>query len=403
MKTKFTWITLLLVLACTAANAQWQAVNTGLTTNNVNSVVTIGPNVLAGTDAGLFISTNNGNSWTAVADTNFAGQDVKQLAVSGSTVFAATFGHGVFASTDNGVTWAAKNTGFTYLYACGIAVAGTTVYASMSFDGVYTSIDNGTTWVKSTNAVLNGITVNSIIMSGTNMIAASGSCNGGTNGGVFLSTNGGLTWAATSVTGDADALAVIGSTIFAATQNGVFKSADNGLTWNPTTNTSGIIDNATALIAGGTKLLVGCPYSMYSTVDNGTTWSDISTGAGAANLSVTSFAVNSTYVFAGNIYHSVGVWRRPLSELGITAGIEGLSSDDGLIMYPNPVTDKLVLEVSDYKNTTVEVFNLQGQLIQRIVPESSATVISTGSFSPGLYVLKVNSPAGSAVRRFIKE
>lgn len=403
MKTKLTLIsTFFVLLFCCTANAQWQQVNTGLTSNNVSSVIAAGTNLLAGTDAGLFISTDNGDTWTIVSNTTLATADVKALASSGGNIFAATFGGGIFLSTDNGLTWTAKNTGFTYLYACAVATMGSTIYASMSFDGTYTSTDNGTTWTKSTSSVLNGLTVNSIITSGPNMIVASGGCNGGTTNGVFLSTDGGVTWTATSVTGSAPALAVIGSTVFAATQNGVFKSADNGSTWTTTANTSGIIDNAMSLLAAGNTLLVGCPYSMYSSTNNGTSWTDISTGAGGANLSVTSFTANSTYVFAGNIYHSVGVWRRSLSELGLTTGVAGLSHDNNISIYPNPSSDKVTLELPDYKNTTVELFDLSGRMIQHIVLENERTILNTESLAPGSYIVKFSGPNGNSVKRMVK-
>lgn len=403
MKTKLTLLTsMFTLLVCCIANAQWQPVNTGLTTNNVNAVLATGNNVLAGTDGGLFISSDNGDTWTTVGNSTLAAADVKALASGGGNVFAATFGGGIFLSADNGLTWTAKNTGFSFLYACAVATVGTTVYASMSFDGTYTSTDNGTTWTKSTNTVLNGLTVNSIITSGTNMIIGSGGCNGGTNGGVFLSTDGGATWAATSVIGDSPALAVIGTTVFAATQDAVFKSTDNGATWTMTANTSGIIDNAISLLVAGNTLLVGCPYSMYSSTNNGASWTDISTGAGGANLSVTSFTMNPTYVFAGNIYHSVGVWRRSLSEMGLTTGIAGLANDNSIAVYPNPVNDKVIVELSDYINTTVELFDLTGRLIQRIVLQDEKTTLNTNDLAPGSYILKFNSPDNSSVRRIIK-
>ena len=67
------------------------------------------PGLLVG---GVFLSTNNGTSWTAV-NTGLTNTYVYALAVSGTNLFAGTYGGGVFLSTNNGTSWTAVNTGLT--------------------------------------------------------------------------------------------------------------------------------------------------------------------------------------------------------------------------------------------------------------------------------------------------
>src|SRR5271169_5139892 len=67
-------------------------------------------NLFAGTwGGGVFLSTNNGTSWTAVNSglTNFS---IMSLAVSGTNLFAGTQ-NGLFLSTDNGNSWNAVDSG----------------------------------------------------------------------------------------------------------------------------------------------------------------------------------------------------------------------------------------------------------------------------------------------------
>ncbi|MCK7528688.1 MAG: hypothetical protein MZV64_69590 [Ignavibacteriales bacterium] len=67
---------------------------------------------MPGLTAGVFLSTNNGTSWTAV-NTGLTNTNVRALAVSGTNLFAGTDGGGVFLSTNNGTSWTAVNTGLT--------------------------------------------------------------------------------------------------------------------------------------------------------------------------------------------------------------------------------------------------------------------------------------------------
>lgn len=407
MKKNLLLIAVLIGLTTTVVNAQWQAKNTGLGSNNVSTVVTTGANVLAGTDAGLYISTDNGDNWALVSNTNLTTVDVKQLAVVGSNVFVATYGSGIYMSSDNGVTWTAKNAGFPFLYACGVSSVGNTIYASMSFDHVYTSIDNGTTWTAVTSAVLDDITVNSIISSGSNLIAASGSCNGSSDEGVYISTDGGATFTLTSVIGDSPTLAVVGSTIMAATQDGVFKSTDNGVTWSPTMNVSGVIDNAISLLANGSTLLVGCPYSVYSTTNMGTSYTDISAGAGAANLSVSSLTMNSSYVFAGNTFHSVGVWRRPLSELGLSLGVNEEIIASAFTVYPNPTNGKFKLraDIDLSQDAQLQVFNLLGESMLNVnhFNTQNETEIDLSAAPRGIYFVQITDGANKYSKKIVVE
>jgi hypothetical protein len=103
---------------------------------DVRSLAVSGTNLFAGTyGAGVFLSTNNGTSWTAV-NTGLTNTYVGSLAVSGTNLFAGTYGN-VFLSTDNGTSWSAVNTGLTYPYVYSLAVSGTNLFAGTHGGGVW--------------------------------------------------------------------------------------------------------------------------------------------------------------------------------------------------------------------------------------------------------------------------
>ena len=87
-------IFLFLVLMSSFAFSQWVQTN-GPYGGYVYSFAVSGTNLFAGTGGGVFLSTNNGTSWTAV-NTGLTNSYVLSLAVSGTNLFAGTWGNGVW-------------------------------------------------------------------------------------------------------------------------------------------------------------------------------------------------------------------------------------------------------------------------------------------------------------------
>jgi len=153
---------LTLVVLLNRSEAQWVQAN-GPFGGIVSCFAVNGTNLFAGSiGGGVFLSTNNGTSWTAV-NTGLTNTDVFALAVSGTNLFAGTAG-GVFLSTNNGTSWTVVNTGLTNTYVLAFAVSGTNLFAGTLGRGVWrrplsemigssivlTSPNGGETWYKRT-------------------------------------------------------------------------------------------------------------------------------------------------------------------------------------------------------------------------------------------------------------
>ena len=163
-----------LLISTSITFAQWIQTN-GPYGGVVQCIADAGTNLFAGTADGVFLSTNNGTSWTAVGLKNI---NVWSLAVSGTNLFAGTYDCGIFLSTNNGTSWTAVNNGLTNTYIWSLAVSGANLFAGTGGGGIFLSTNNSTSWT----AVNNGLTntyVLSIAVSGTNLIA-------GTYGGVWI-------------------------------------------------------------------------------------------------------------------------------------------------------------------------------------------------------------------------
>jgi hypothetical protein len=244
------------VVLSTNNGTSWTPVNAGTgTPPAVYALAVSGTNLFAGTSYnGVLLSTNNGTSWTAVnsglpihdlGGGNWEITAVHSLAVSpngagGTNIFAGTGTgkDGIFLSTNNGTSWTAVNTGlmtdaavtewvFSSFAFSPNGAGGTNIFAGTNGSGVYLSTDNGSTNWTQVNSGLTGFNtlVNALAVSGKNLFAGVSGIIGTHSGGVFLSTNNGTSWTGVSsglATDDVWSLGVSGNNLFAGTDNGIY-------------------------------------------------------------------------------------------------------------------------------------------------------------------------------------
>ncbi len=186
-------------------------------------------NIFAGTDDGVYMSTNNGANW--FKPSTFLDEKVMScFCVNGNTLFAgilgasSTTGLGVYASTNNGLTWTAVNYGFP---------AFTTIFSMVNYNGyiygtsydgqIFRTTNNGGLW----QLVNNGMTtfynpVYAIAKFNNNLIVA---CNDG----IFLSTNQGQNWypqnqgIQSGSQFQFNAITKCGNYVFAPANNGIYR------------------------------------------------------------------------------------------------------------------------------------------------------------------------------------
>lgn len=166
-----------------SVKADWVQVNNGLTNLNVNalcSYTSSGVNYLfAGTlwaaQCGVYLSTNNGNTWTLNWINN---TDVWALAttVSGGVNYVYLGGGNLFGyTTNNGVNWYSLilPNGSHWYYS--VAASGNYVFAGCKWwsndsGGVYKSTNYGTNWVRT----LYGPEINALAINGNYVFAGAG-------------------------------------------------------------------------------------------------------------------------------------------------------------------------------------------------------------------------------------
>ena len=89
--------------------------------------------------------------------------------------------------------------------------------------------------------------------------------------------------------------------------------------------------------------------------------------------------------------------------LTIHIGTEGIGEQDGgTVIYPNPVSDKLVVEATETIEH-LEIYNLMGALVYSQKDCVNKAEVSVGDLPSGIYFLRLTTSSGTQVQRFVKE
>ncbi|MFZ4399874.1 MAG: T9SS type A sorting domain-containing protein [Bacteroidales bacterium] len=270
---------------------------TGLYGFTINKIVIQDTNIFAGTTTGLYLSANNGISWTSL-NTGLVNLNINSLAVSGSNIFAV-INNGLFLSSNNGTSWTTVNIGLPYPYNLGInsiCINGSNIFAGTSWDGgVYLSTNNGSSWT-ATSLTHKAISV--IETNGNNIYA------GTYTEGLYLSTNNGNTWSALGPSNiNIMGIALNGNNIFTLQNGGgVYSSINNGNAWEPM-NTGVYNQNGGSTVFSfasiGSTVFAGSDRGLYKSTNNGKDW--ITANTGLPYTEIWSLAISGNNIYAGTV------------------------------------------------------------------------------------------------------
>jgi hypothetical protein len=77
--------------------------------------------------------------------------------------------------------------------------------------------------------------------------------------------------------------------------------------------------------------------------------------------------------------------------------------NDGLIIYPNPVSNELIIEMPDNKETvSFEILNSIGQVVFK-GSLLKKTVVQTTNFAKGIHLIKLDNNKTFEFRKIVKE
>ncbi len=412
--------------------------------------------VLGRQEIGIAISADTGNTWTQLPLSQFARASTidNSMIFANDTVYTGTHGNGVFATADHGNTWnkigttnqfdtLSNESVFSMLH-----VQPNILLAGCGWNGLFRSTDNGVTWTHITAGLpVQGnppsTNVQTLAQCGSNLLAA-------TTQGVYYSSDSGLTWNITNLTGSAilssggfavrGNIACVGIVAFPL-PDGIYRSTDYGVTWFFTAPLSDIevmavggnhtmycgslftsavsyddginwqgngIGGAFTILAWDSYAFIGNNNGVFFTNDSGSTWTMMNQGMDPyPNNSVQGLTRDNAYVYAGTYLDAV--WRRPLSDFGITTTVTELTNKtERITIIPNPASEfiKINLPSSIKENYSFTIFNTTGQAflskeINSIVENNSLTIY-VKSFPPGIYTVMVKCNDKLFSSNFIK-
>ena len=76
--------------------------------------------------------------------------------------------------------------------------------------------------------------------------------------------------------------------------------------------------------------------------------------------------------------------------------------NESIQVYPNPIQDFLNVEAKS-TITKVEIYNLLGQLIQKMIPNQEVFQINFSEIEKGIYILKLESNFTNSTIRVVKQ
>lgn len=350
--------------------------------------------IFAGTEYGVYLSTDFGTTWT---QNGLINKTIISLISNGNNIFAGLENSppecpargNIYYSNNYGNTW--DKIGFSTLPAFSITVCGDNIFVGAGDSGVYKSTNNGANW---TQTSLNDNSVRSLLTIGNNIFA------GTFDSGIYFSTNNGVIWNHTNLNHRSiNCLSFNGYNIFAGTDSGIYISNNSGEIW---TLASIMRTNIFSVISSNNIILAGTYNNgVFLSTNNGLNWINKNQGL-YDNTTVLSSIITNNYVYAGTLGYSV--WRRSFAEIiGIKPISENVPSTFLLYQnYPNPFnpTTKIKFDITANNPLLRGVGEARGVYTQLKIYDITGREISTlvnEQLSPGTYEVTFdgsNIPSG---------
>jgi photosystem II stability/assembly factor-like uncharacterized protein len=198
----------------------------GLTNTFVKSFASDGLTLYAGTQNGVYRSSDKGRNWTCIG---LADKSIETIAAKGSKIFAAennSNGH-LYLSIDQGTTWnPVPGNGLTTTWFNSILIKDQYVFVASLWDGVFRSANNGTDWTPSSSGI-KPWPVYTLALQKNQLFA-------GTLNGIATSGNNGSSWnqPLNSFNLQVSDVGLSGNNLLATTNQGINRTADQGVSWD---------------------------------------------------------------------------------------------------------------------------------------------------------------------------
>lgn len=87
--------------------------------------------------------------------------------------------------------------------------------------------------------------------------------------------------------------------------------------------------------------------------------------------------------------------------VNLCTGINENIKNNFIKIYPNPADDNIIIEIPE--KATIEISNIQGQLIKTLAASGTKTNVDVSALPCGVYVVEVKMGKGVAIKKFVKD
>lgn len=377
----------------------------------MHSLHAAGTIVYAGTSNGVYATSNSGESWIPIL-TNTG--TINSVTNNGPYIFAGTSNAGVYLTSNGGVNWISTlgNTIWSLDASSGF------VYAAVGGDRVWRTSNNGALW----EPVSPGGVVRSVAANGNLIFAGFQNFTIGGNGGVHVSTNGGVNWSITLPGKEVVVVEYVNSLLAAgclddtARSGGAYLSDNNGANWRRTSLDSVPVK---ALKIYGETVLAGVDNHFYPGFQGyagfwtsglaGSNWVQRNDGLeGLSNRSVSCIELRPPYAYLG--ISGGSVYRRSIDQV-IDVRSAGEIVPESIMLfqnYPNPFNASTLIKFEIIRRTkvTMTLYDVNGKkcavlLSKSLDPGTHETSFNGNDFGSGVYFCKLEAGSESRTLRMV--
>ena len=365
----------LCIISCFPLSAQWVRCSNFQDPSSVlKDLTAINGNIYAATGSGVYISNNNGNTWT---ESGLKYNPVISIAANEQYVYVGHRDGGLSVSNNNGITWEKSNLPDSLDFET-IAANGKDIFAATS-TRLFHSTNNGINWIE-TN--LRSSVIRCIAINEQNIYV-------GSSNGFFASTNNGIDWSKYNnglPNHSIKSIAVLDSNIFCAAIWSVFITNKTTLDWKVIHSFD---DEIKTFVVHANKIFAGTDYrGVFYSKDNAITWIDL----GLSGRNVRLLVVNDNTLFAG--VSEDDLWKLDLNSLTSVEEQTNAHNDADLMLSPNPNNGMLYCTLNSYQDnvpSSLEIYSMQGEkVLQQIIEQPSMTV-DISHIPTGIYYVIAHS------------
>jgi ligand-binding sensor domain-containing protein len=263
-----------------------------------------GNNLYAATNAGVFVSGDEGASWTAINSGLPTTQGASRLAADGSNLVLLL--NLTRYSDDGGANWNLSLNGAIFENVTKVGH----VFFGSGCKGVQKSY-NGRQWINASSGIppkeVDGDNcVYTVYLYGNKLLAS-------TMLGIYHSDTSGVSWSLTfeGETGFRS-FAHLGNKLFAGSSNGIYRSLDTGRTW-AYVNLNAPDKYINALLAKDSLLFAATMDGLLVSADSGLTWQGAGAGISEPNVQALTVINNSVFAATGTFCSALDSCSLPAS------------------------------------------------------------------------------------------